>query len=89
MWQMLSAVHGHAHVHSCIHVMHMCMARFLMACVQELLRPFLQACEFKNGKLVTVAFSSFQKFVQNKAIGPEGRSQIIKALTAVGCSEAA
>lgn len=51
--------------------------------MQDLLRPFLQACEYKNGKLVTVALSSFQKFVANKGVGPEGRSEIVKALNMV------
>jgi hypothetical protein len=50
---------------------------------QELLKPFLQACEVKNAKLVTVALSSFQKLVANGGVSNDGRKDIIQALCMV------
>ncbi|GFH29981.1 uncharacterized protein HaLaN_28743 [Haematococcus lacustris] len=49
----------------------------------ELLRPFINACQFKNGKLVSLALSSFQKFAANKGVNAIGRGEIISALSLV------
>ncbi|KAL6763628.1 hypothetical protein V8C86DRAFT_3129698 [Haematococcus lacustris] len=47
----------------------------------ELLRPFINACQFKNGRLVSLALSSFQKFAANKGVNAIGRGEIISALS--------
>lgn len=51
--------------------------------VQELLRPFLLACESKNAKLASIALVSFQKLLANDAVSDEGVQLIIAGLEQV------
>jgi hypothetical protein len=43
----------------------------------------LEACDLKNGKLATVALSTFQKFAANDGLSVESRLLVIKAMTVV------
>lgn len=49
-------------------------------CLQELLKPFLLACESKNAKLASIALVSFQKLLANDAVSEEGVPLIISGL---------
>jgi Dimerisation and cyclophilin-binding domain of Mon2 len=51
--------------------------------VQELLKPFLLACESKNAKLASIALVSFQKLLANDAVSEEGVPLIIAGLEQV------
>ncbi len=50
---------------------------------QELLKPFLLACESKNAKLASIALVSFQKLLANDAVSDEGVPLIISGLEQV------
>jgi Dimerisation and cyclophilin-binding domain of Mon2 len=50
---------------------------------QELLKPFLLACESKNAKLASIALVSFQKLLANDAVSEEGVPLIIAGLEQV------
>ena len=52
--------------------------------MQELLKPFLLACESKNAKLASIALVSFQKLLANDAVSEEGVPLIIAGLEQVG-----
>jgi len=49
----------------------------------ELLKPFLDACQVKSGKLVVIAISTFQKFAAHDGLSFESRALVVKALSAV------
>lgn len=53
--------------------------------MQELLKPFLLACESKNAKLASIALVSFQKLLANDAVSEEGVPLIISGLEQVWC----
>ena len=52
--------------------------------VQDLLKPFLLACESKNAKLASIALVSFQKLLANDAVSDEGVQSMIRGLEQVG-----
>jgi hypothetical protein len=51
---------------------------------QEVLNPFLRACESKYPKLAAIALSALTKLLANDAVSSAGRSEILKSLIVVG-----
>lgn len=51
--------------------------------LQEILKPFLLACESKNSKLASISLVCMQKMLANNGVSGEGRDVIVEALVQV------
>ncbi len=55
-----------------------------MVSLQDVLKPFLLACESKNAKLASLALVSIQKLLANDVVSVAGTTAIIRSLEQVG-----
>jgi hypothetical protein len=57
--------------------------------LQEILRPFLLACQSRNPRLVGTVLGSIQRLLAHGAVSEDGRQSIIEALQQVSRAPAA
>lgn len=61
------------------------MHTYAYICAQDIIKPFLLACEVKNTKLVSIALVSIQRMLANNAVCSEGVESIVGAMEQVWC----